>query len=139
MITDLKENNYITYVNSFIGNPTNFADILSMESLKEYGVDNNEFWKNYIINLSDIKDKSFLDDKGLHKHLAKMYFIKLDNKKIYLIEKLPPCREKDMNIINALAEQLKKEGIEVDVSSAVLVDKKTNRYKFLKYKITKEK
>ena len=69
--------------------------------------------------------------------MAKIYFIQKDNKKLYLVEKLPPITTKNIEDIKQTAEKLKQNGIEVDVNSAVLIDYKNKRYKFSKYKIVR--
>ncbi len=139
MNTSLIDNNLKNYVSTFRQNPTAFANPLTLNEIKQYGITNNEFWKKFIINMNDDDNNTnaILDDNGLYENLAKIYFIQKDNKKLYLVEKLPPITTKNIEDIKQTAEKLKQNGIEVDVNSAVLIDYKNKRYKFSKYKIVR--
>lgn len=136
MIRTIEDNFNKTYRIQFIENPENFATILSYDDLRSYGVENNEFWKKFIVNINDEK-QDVLASNGLYEHLAKIYFVTKQNKKIYLMEKLLDCGVHNQQTIQKIADELKKQKIIVDVSSAVLVDGKEG-YKFLKYRIEKE-
>ena len=135
---DLIENNLNNYINSFREDPTLYADILTPNDIKQYGISNNDFWKKFIINLDDKKIGNFLKDNGLYKYLARIYFITHKGQKLYLIEKLPPATRYDKTKIDELATELGEQNIVVDKNSAVLVDKTTNNYKFKRYKISKD-
>ena len=136
MITDIKENNVKQYVKSFTNNPERFAIKLWNNELKEYGVRNSDFWKKFIINLNNIQNDEFLEDKGLYKHLARMYFVGEDDKKQYLIEKLHSNSKKiNKEKVEEIATQLKEKGVIVNIGSAVLIDEEKQQYKFLKYTI----
>ena len=46
---DLFSDNLKLYEKTIRANPNLFADILSQDQIKQYGITNNEFWKKYII------------------------------------------------------------------------------------------
>lgn len=139
MITNIRENNNKQYVNSFRLYPERFANKLTNEQVKVYGVCNNEFWKSFIVNIDKMKDDSKLKDVGLYENLARIYFLTLKGEKMYLVEKFtvnlkPHNKEK----ILELAQKLRNEGVEVDLSSAILVDKQKQIYKFTRYLIKRD-
>lgn len=136
MITDIRENNIKQYVNSFKISPERFANKLTNEQLKSYGVCNNEFWKSFIVNIDSMKDDKKLKDVELYENLARIYFVTSRGEKMYLVEKFivdfkPHNKEK----ILELAQKLSNEGVEVDLNSAILVDKEKQIYKFTHYQI----
>ena len=85
MIKELSENYLDKYTSSFTQNPTLYAIPLTATQVKEYGVTNNEFWKDFIVNI-DCHDEKALSNEGLYDYLAKIYFVTIDKKKMYLLE-----------------------------------------------------
>lgn len=134
MIKELSENYLDKYTSSFTQNPTLYAIPLTATQVKEYGVTNNEFWKNFIVNI-DCHDEKTLSNEGLYDYLAKIYFVTIDKKKMYLLEKLPSRAIKDWDTVNRLSENLKQQGVIVDIKSVSVIDEKLGKYKFSKYQI----
>lgn len=137
MDNELKNSYIANYVEEFRKNPERFAVILSQDEIKSYGISNNAFWKHFIVNFENLDTKQMFSNEDIYKNLAKIYFIKKDNEKLYMVEKLPNIKP-NLETVNELAKDLKKQGIEVDLESAVLFNKATNQIKFRKYKSIKE-
>lgn len=139
MKTNMKEIYFDNYSLTISKNIEKFTKPISNELLKEYGVKNNDFWKNYIVNINAIKNDDFLKTShGFFKHLARLYFYSVNEIRQYYVERLFSVGSVDRQKVEELATELEKNGILVDKASAVLVDKTTNLYKFEKYKIVKE-
>lgn len=135
---DLFSDNLKLYEKTIRANPNLFADILSQDQIKQYGITNNEFWKKYIVNLDREITKKDFENEGLHKYLARIYFITFNGQKCYMVEKLPQQTPIDTKIIDEIANNLQKQGILVDKKSAALIDKEKGLYKFAKYTIKEE-
>ena len=139
MITDIRENNIKQYVNSFEFNPERFATKLTNEQVKVYGICNNDFWKSFIVNIDKLKDDRQFKDVGLYENLARIYFVTLKGERIYLVEKFNyDLKPHDKAKIEEIAQKLKNEGVEVDLNSAILVDKEKQIYKFTRYQIKRD-
>lgn len=139
MITDIRENNIRQYVNSFQLNPERFANKLTNEQVKVYGVCNSEFWKSFIVNIDKLKDDSKLKDIGLYENLARIYFVTLKGERMYLVEKfMVDLKPHDKEKILEVAQKLRNEGVEVDLNSAILIDKQKQTYKFTRYQIKRD-
>jgi hypothetical protein len=130
----LSENYLDKYISSFIQNPTLYAIPLTATKVKEFGVTNNKFWKNFIVNI-DCHDGKTLSNEGLYDYLAKIYFVTIDKKKMNLLEKLPSRAIKDWGTVDRLSENLKQQDVIVDIKNASLIDEKLGKYKFSKYQI----
>ena len=136
MITDIRKNNIKQYVESFRLNPERFANKLTKEQVKFYGVCNNEFWKSFIVNIDKMTDDSKLEEIGLYENLARIYFVTGNGERRYLVEKFTfDLKPHNKQKILELAQKLKKEGVEVDLNSAILIDKQNQTYKFTRYQI----
>ena len=139
MITDVRKNNINLYVDRFEKNPELFATKLTNDQIKVYGICNNEFWKSFIVNIDRLKDDNQFKDVGLYENLARIYFVTLRGERIYLVEKFNyNLKPHDKIKIEEIAQRLKKEGVEVDLSSAILVDKEKQIYKFTRYQIKRD-
>lgn len=139
MITDLEVNNRILYSKAFKKEPERFARKLSNTEIRLYGIKNSDFWRNFIINIDTLQDeKNIIKNNELYQYLAKIYFVTKNDEKIYLVEKilidLKPHNEEQ---ITKIAKKLEEEGVVVDLSSAMLLDKKNQLYKFTRYQIRK--
>ena len=140
MSTNLTNEYFENYIINFRKTPERFASFLDINELKLYGVNNNDFWKNYIININKVNSPEFLEENGLHKYLARIFFIENASGKFYLLEKLPVNKVEINEVeVDKIASELTELGVEVDKSSATIVDNYTNKIKFLKYKILKDK
>ena len=138
MIITIKDNIINNFRNDFNQNPNKFATLLNSEQLKEYGVANTDFWKSFIINMDrDDNNDIIISNEGLYFYLAKIYFITYEDKKLYMLEKLPNNLKPNIEEVKIIAQQLEKQNIFVDIQSAVLIDEETKQYKFRKYKILK--
>ena len=139
MITDVRKNNINLYVDRFEKNPELFATKLTNDQVKVYGICNNEFWKSFIVNIDRLKDDNQFKDVGLYENLARIYFVTLRGERTYLVEKFNyNLKPHDKIKIEEIAQRLKKEGVEVDLSSAILVDKEKQIYKFTRYQIKRD-
>lgn len=139
MITDVRENNLSQYIKNFKSNPEKFANMLTNEQVRAYGVYNNDFWKSFIVNIDTLSSDNKLKDVGLYENLARIYFVTSNNNKMYLIEKISfDLKPHDDSKIQELVNKLKMEGVEVDPSSVKLIDCEKQIYKFSKYQIKRD-
>ena len=111
------------------------TDWFGIEESREDYITRSADW-TFLVARDDNND-IIISNEGLYFYLAKIYFITYEDKKLYMLEKLPNNLKPNIEEVKIIAQQLEKQNIFVDIQSAVLIDEETKQYKFRKYKILK--